>query len=150
MVVQRRGGEAWLRIASSATARRQAIESAGLPPPAAAAVPSFLVHWALCDDGLLLFARVCSVLRSVLACLVVTGVWAACRCRAVCESERERALSVSLPFWNFRRLSHIPSLTTPPPILPTLLLPPPPLPLLPSPSPDASTLVPACRIASEP
>jgi hypothetical protein len=34
-------------------------------------------------------------------------------------SERERALSLSLPFWNFRRLSHIPSLTTPPLILPT-------------------------------
>ena len=53
------------------------------------------------------------------ACLVVvTGVWAAL---PACGRrwQRERALSVSLLFWNFRRLSHIPSLTTPPLILPT-------------------------------
>lgn len=59
----------------------------------------FSVHWALC-------AELC----------VVTGLWAGCLAAGVRASSRapKACLPVSLPFWNFRRLSHIPSLTTPP------------------------------------
>lgn len=58
--------------------------------------------------------------RRLVVCLV-TGVWAVCESASLPGSAlrtRPRAGPVSLPFWNFRRLSHIPSLTTPPHLLP--------------------------------
>ena len=67
------------------------IQSAGLPPPAAAmAVPSFCVHWALCDE-------LCSVLPVLPLCLLGDGCVGCRSLRVGGEAASENAPSLS-PF----------------------------------------------------
>lgn len=102
----RRGGEAWLawmirskdslfsHCSLTTTNRPQptrTIQSAGLPPPAAAmAVPSFCVHWALCDE-------LCSVLPVLPLCLLGDGCVGCRSLRVGGEAASENAPSLS-PF----------------------------------------------------